>query len=433
MVSIQRKWVGVLWSGCALVMAFIMPLHSYAQGECTITQITNSTGGVTRYPSLSADGSAIAFQSNRDLVGNNGDFRDEIFLYQSGVGITQITDSVGANESASANTDGSAIAFVSASDLTGSNADNNREIFLYQSGVGFTQITVSGGNGNFGPTLSTDGSAIAFHSNRNLTGSNGDGSFEIFHYQSGVDITQITNSTGGINSDASINADGSAIAFASNRNLTGNNADQNYEIFLYQSGVGITQITSSTGGRNRFPSISADGSAIAFYSTTDLTGSNADGNQEIFLYQSGVGITQITDSAGIGGSAFPSISADGSAIAFASNRDLTGSNADENLEIFLYQSGVGITQITDSTAGDNVELSISADGSAIAFQSTSDLTGSNADGNREIFLATCAAVPQPPVFPGSQDIPTLSQGGLVLLCGLLGWVLLRRSGRGKGV
>lgn len=69
--------------------------------------------------------------------------------------------------------------------------------------------------------------------------------------------------------------------------------------------------------------------------------------------------------------------------------------------------------------GSNSNPSLSADGSVIAFESSSDLTGSNGDGNDEIFLAACA-VSKPP-----QDIPTLSQWGLVLFCSLL-VVLLRR-------
>src|SRR5262245_1773456 len=44
----------------------------------------------------------------------------------------------------------------------------------------------------------------------------------------------------------------------------------------------IAQITSTTGRFNDNPSISGDGSRIAFDSTADLTGGNPDGNREIF-------------------------------------------------------------------------------------------------------------------------------------------------------
>ncbi|TAN35412.1 hypothetical protein EPN27_03920, partial [Patescibacteria group bacterium] len=128
-----------------------------------------------------------------------------------------------------------------------------------------------------------DGTRIAFHSNRNLTGSNTDGNNEIFLWTQGVGFTQVTNTTGGDNAFPSINADGTRIAFHSNRNLTGSNTDGNNEIFLWTQGVGFTQVTNSTGGSSLYPSINANGTKIAVESTSNLTGGNPDGNWEIFL------------------------------------------------------------------------------------------------------------------------------------------------------
>lgn len=47
--------------------------------------------------------------------------------------------------------------------------------------------------------------------------------------------------------------------------------------------VTFPQITNTTGGNNRTPSINADGTRIAFVSDCDLTGGNIDANFEIFL------------------------------------------------------------------------------------------------------------------------------------------------------
>ncbi|MBZ0159098.1 MAG: hypothetical protein K8G79_02970, partial [bacterium] len=90
---------------------------------------------------------------------------------------------------------------------------------------------------------------------------------------------------------------------------------------------------------------------------------------------------------GSNGSGYPSINADGTRIAFLSNSDLTGGNPDGSNEIFLWTQGSGLTQITSSTSGVSSNPSINADGTRIAFQSLSDLTGGNPDGNWEIFLA----------------------------------------------
>lgn len=48
----------------------------------------------------------------------------------------------------------------------------------------------------------------------------------------GAGFTQITSTTGGDHYNPSINADGTRIAFSSNRNLTGGNPDSNHELFL---------------------------------------------------------------------------------------------------------------------------------------------------------------------------------------------------------
>jgi hypothetical protein len=74
------------------------------------------------------------------------------------------------------------------------------------------------------------------------------------------------------------------------------------------------------------------------------------------------GITEITFTTGAGIDV-PSINGDGTHIAFTSNRDLTGDNADGNFEIFLYDTESGtFTQVTDTTGGSTGQTSINSDG-----------------------------------------------------------------------
>jgi Tol biopolymer transport system component len=173
-------------------------------------------------------------------------------------------------------------------------------------------------------------------------------------------ITQITNGDtfGAIiqTNNASINADGTRIAFHLDADLTGGNADRNVEIFLFDSNTNImTQVTNTTSGTaptNHAPSINADGTRIAFESTADLTGENPELNREIFLYDSTAGtFTQLTENAGIGQAYLPSINADGTRIAFESNANPTGENPNGNSEIYLIDmTGSTITQVTNSPA-----------------------------------------------------------------------------------
>ena len=158
--------------------------------------------------------------------------------------------------------------------------------------------------------------------------------------------TQITNSSSGNSSNASINVGGTRIAFISSSDLTSGNADGNEEIFLWTSGSGFSQITSTTGGFNIDPSINGDGTRIAFRSNRDLTGGNAVLDEEIFIWTSGSGFAQITGpTPNGGGPGFPSINSDGTKVAFEGTDDYTGGNADGNVEIFLWTAGSGLTQI----------------------------------------------------------------------------------------
>lgn len=214
-------------------------------------------------------------------------------------------------------------------------------------------------------------------------------------------VGQVTDSSGGVASfnpsTSSVSTDGTRTALESDRDLTGDNADGNAEIFLFDGDPpGLSQITKTTApASNDAPSLSADGSRLVFRSSADLSGDNADGNAEIFLFQAGsAGFAQLTDTAALSANGAPALSADGLRVVFPSTADLTGDNADGNSELFLLEIATGaLTQITDTTdttqPANNGSASINADGTRLVFTSNADLSGSNPDGSSEIFQASC--------------------------------------------
>lgn len=232
---------------------------------------------------------------------------------------------------------------------------------LAQPSCTFEQITDSAAGGSFQPSISASGTAVAFTSSSDLTGGNADGNFEVF--LSGGALTQVTDSTQSFNFVPAISADGTRMAFISSSDLTGDNPDGGYEIFLFDAITStLTQITSSLELATE-PSINADGTRISFHSSSDLTGNNSDGSDEIFLFDAATGtLTQIT-SAIAGDSVGSSISADGKRIAFISNSNLTGGNPDGNVEVLVFDTATSaLTQITDSAQGGSVGPSINAGG-----------------------------------------------------------------------
>ena len=392
---------------CALAVWFAMAAAGWERAgaqatSCGINEITFTSGAENRDPSVSGDGTRVAFSSTGNLTNQNADGNQEIFLYDAAAAtITQVTVTTGGlNSGPSISGDGTRIAFMSSNDLTNQNADGNLEIFLYEAAEGIiTQVTVTtDGFEDFRLSLSGDGTRIGFESSRDLTGENADGNYEVFLYDAAAGtIMQVTVTTEAANGLTSVSGDGTRIAFASTGNLTNQNADGNQEIFLYDAAAStIIQVTVTTGGLNSGPSISGDGRRIAFVSNR-FAGGNPDGNFEIFLYDiTTSGISQITDTTG-GSNVFPSTSGNGTRIAFVSSRDLTNQNTDGNNEIFLYDAGAAtITQVTDTTEGFNVEPAISGDGKRIAFASNRFANLGNADGNLEIFIAGCLSPGLPP-------------------------------------
>ncbi|HYC54496.1 MAG TPA: hypothetical protein VEL28_06140, partial [Candidatus Binatia bacterium] len=85
------------------------------------------------------------------------------------------------------------------------------------------------------------------------------------------------------------------------------------------------------------------------------------------------------------GSFLPAASGDAAVIVFESTCDLTGDNADGNREIFLLD-GEALDQITQSQGCANTSPVVNDTGTRVAFESSCNLAGSNADANTEIFL-----------------------------------------------
>ncbi|GJM15699.1 MAG: hypothetical protein DHS20C13_10260 [Thermodesulfobacteriota bacterium] len=305
-----------------------------------IEQITDETSGDSRETSINADGTRIAFRSNADINGGNPEGNQEIYLFDTTTGIfTQITDEASGNSRfPSINADGTRIAFESNADINGGNPEGNIEIYLFDTTTGiFTQITDEMAGVSRFPSINADGARIAFQSTANLNSGNPEGNQEIylFNTTTGI-ISQITDEMAGASREPSINADGTRIAFPSTANLNSGNPEGNGEIYLFDTTTGIfTQITDETAGDSRGLSINGDGNRIAFRSDADINEGNPEGNIEIYLFDTTTGITtQITDET-LGDSTGPSINGDGTRIAFRSTADINGGNPEGNGEIYL--------------------------------------------------------------------------------------------------
>ncbi|MDQ1525326.1 MAG: large repetitive protein [Pyrinomonadaceae bacterium] len=197
-----------------------------------------------------------------------------------------------------------------------------------------------------------------------------------------------------------ISGDGRHVAFESTADLTGAGAGRDaggaagFHTFRADLSAETAAFDTVAASRAPAPAVSRDGSRLAFASRENLTGENADGNSEIFLFADH-GLQQLTHTTPrdpaertADGNFQPSISDDGTRVAFSSNRDLNGANPDTNLEIFLFDTTTRrTTQLTDTTnPANSTDAKISGDGTRVAFIRDAQATGGETSHPRDLML-----------------------------------------------
>lgn len=334
-----------------------------AQVDSIVGQFTNTPnvlGGVMNVADISGDGRFVVFESTADIASdrsstrNNADGNREIFIFDYAQRrIFQITNTKRAlndvNGSSTSNPNILVDVINAQPSISNQTDSGGRYWIAFASNAG---VNVAGQNdpGNFDGNLcipaATNCSGIISgtynDTNRpTLAAIRTDGNQEIWMYQLpavppvdlslGLDIPRVDLAAGTFlratttparfppvpgraattnppvpeqrpliaddNKFPSINDDGSVVAFVSDRNLDGRNpvGTDNREIALFQRGANaVTQLTVTNFGslpapiNNDFPSISGDGTRIAFFSNANNpvsptgTGNNTDGNSEIF-------------------------------------------------------------------------------------------------------------------------------------------------------
>ncbi len=262
---------------------------------------------------------------------------------------------------------------------------------------------VAGDGASTAPSITGDGSLIAFVSNSTnlVTGVSGTQIYVHNRQTNQVEVASrdsnqtIINEGDGVSSGSVINAnDGRYVAFASlSTNLVTGVTGQ--QVYVRDRQAGQTTLVSkssagSTGnGNSSAPAISADGRYVAFVSAATNLVSGVSGTQ-IYRHDRSNGTTiliskdnSVTPVAGNGVSSAPSISSDGRYVAFASLSTNLVSGVGANQQIYFHdtQSGTnGTTSLiskdtttTSPTAGNGASSApvINGTGQFIAFVSAS--------------------------------------------------------------
>ena len=264
------------------------------------------------------------------------------------------------------------------------------------------------------PAISADGRFIAFVSAAsNLVPGDTNGESDIFVHdrQTGATNRVSVDGTGsqadGSSGEPTISADGRFVAFMSAAaNLVPGDANGEGDIIVHDRRTGATQRVSvdsgggQANGSSGSPSISANGRFVAFVSAASgLVPGDTNGESDVFVHDRQTGTTErvSVDSAGDqgnGGSASPSISADGRYVAFTSAaNNFAPGDAGGGSDVFVRDREIAVTErVSGNSAGNAADGSseapaISADGRFVAFQSkATNLVPRDFNRDQDIFV-----------------------------------------------
>ena len=397
---------------------------------------------------VSADGRFVAYESlATDILGGGLAYPDtyglwDIFRYDRLTGETawvsrdrfigsasHWANSDSRNPSISA--DGRYVAFESeASDLVAGDGNGVQDIFVRDMVTDTTtrvSIDWAGGDpdgGSANPSISGDGSRVAFHSAAtDLVTDDDNGQIDVFVEQMSTGATWRCLGRGSVEPNVwsghpSISSDGHAVAFVSAAsNLVPGDDEGFSDVFYWNVGasfsstparVSVSQYNGAGGnGSSWNPSVSANGSFVAYDTYAgNLDPGDGDIYRDVYVWQQGYGDNGRVSVSSTGGDAnahswSPSISGDGRYVAFesaASNLIAAGDDGGFN-DIYMRDTTaqvsyrMSVDRFGGNPAGDSTAARISADGMHVAFSTLApDLISGDTNGKADVYVRSTRAM-----------------------------------------
>ncbi len=386
-------------------------VHDRLTGATELVSVaSDGSPGNTLFPSdpaLSADGRVVAFWSiASNLVPDDTNDESDVFVHDRLTGATErvsvASDGSQANDDSvfvfpALSADGRVVAFFSlASNLVPSDTNNQGDIFVHDRLTGMTErvsVASDGSEGNefsFKPALSADGRIVAFGSDAsNLVPGDTNGRGDVFVHDRLTGETERVSVAsdgseadccfGGVSGGVALSADSRFVAFSSGAtNLVPGDTNaplSGADVFVHDRLTGVTKRVSvasdgSQGedGGSGGVALSADGSAVAFSSTTsNLVPGDTNQGSDVFVR----------------GAAF-----------LDSSADLTDDEDLDDIVLQVFDSTAALTEPT--TLGPAEEVAIAAGSAAFllpeaAFRNMPDRNGDGDTSDKFVHLSVNGA------------------------------------------
>lgn len=371
----------------------LLPLQ---QLEGTIDLVARAAVGASQAPSLSADGRWVAFNAPGGLLPGGTYGSSQIFLWDRTTGtVRRLTDGFGDSYSASISADGSVVSFVSqAFNLApGDQNLSGDDVYVWTRATGWIGRVTGGNSLSERASVSADGRWVAFSSfSSNLVPGDDNESGDVFLWDRTTRLTTRITAGNGSSGDPSISGDGSVVAFSSAASdLVPGDVNGVSDVFLWERTTGSFRAVAQGDRSGDAPAISDDGRYVAWHSfASDIVPGDTGGHRDVFRWDS---VTGEVDGVTVGASSAslePDLTSDGGIVAFYSYAsDLVPGDANSAIDVFLWDAATdSTTRLTDGV-WDSVLPSVSADGSRVAFQSAAtDLVEPDENGYADVYLWT---------------------------------------------
>jgi len=368
------------FAGLVVASLLLIPtVASAASGRITLASISTAGvkgNGASTDVSISGDGTMVAFRSNStNLSPADTDTKADIYVRDLSTGVLTLASTSesgikgnGPDSPPAMSPGGGFVAFRSNStNLDPADTDKTPDIYVKNLATAAVTLAstsdggVKGNGASEGPSISADGSKVAFRFNgTNLDPADTDTIGDVYVKSLTGNITLASTSGSGVKSNglsyaADLSGDGSKVAFVSYAtNLDPTDTDTKPDVYVKNLATGaITLVsTSATGvkgnGGSFSPSLSHDGTKVAFRSSaSNLVPGDGDTLYDVYVKDLSTGamtLASTSDTAvkGNGSSFLPIISQEGTAVAFrsdASNLDPT--DTDTTPDVYVKDLATG--------------------------------------------------------------------------------------------
>lgn len=358
---------------------FLHDLQTHTTILISATESGSPANGDSYAPAISASGRYVAFQSQAsDLISDDANSKADVFVRDLQTHTTTLVSAAvdgspanGDSDAPSISADGRYVAFQSdASNLVVNDTNGKTDIFIRDL---FTQTTTrisvstageEANDSSFIPVLSPDAHLVTFQSNAsNLIKNDTNGKTDLFvHDQRSSTTRRLSVASDGSEGNApsfapaSINNSGIVVFASDASNLVSGDTNAQTDLFVHHLATGTTSLISTglggspANGFSFFPVLSADSRWVAFFSAASNLVSGDTNNQiDIFLYETGFDITPPTVVSITRAVASPS-NAGSVSFNVTFSEAVTGVDADDFTLISEGLSGTSITDVSGSGA-----------------------------------------------------------------------------------